>query len=56
MSHTNKSYEDIEKALKYGYLAMSEINLEEAETGLESDSESLRICEENLRSVNKSDS
>lgn len=48
MSHINKTIEEIKEALKAGYLEMSEINLEEAEFGLESDSDALRICEEKL--------
>lgn len=47
MSHI-KDIDKIAEQLKQGYLAMSEINLEEAEHGLESDSESLRIYEERL--------
>ena len=48
MSHTGKNSEDIRKKLIEGYKVMSEINLEEAELGLKSDSDSLRICEEEL--------
>lgn len=48
MSHTEKNFEEIKDALKKGYLQMSEINLEEANISLESDSEALRICEKKL--------
>lgn len=48
MSHTGKNSEDIRKSLIDGYKMMSEINLEEADLSLKSDSDSLRICEEKL--------
>lgn len=48
MSHTGKNSEDVRKSLIDGYKMMSEINLEEAEQSLKSDSDSLRICEEKL--------
>ncbi len=48
MSHTDKRAEDIIQALKNGYIEMSEINLEEAESGLASDNDALRSCEEKL--------
>ena len=48
MSHTGKNCEDIRKKLIEGYKLMSEINLEEAEISLKSDSDSLRVCEEEL--------
>lgn len=48
MSHISKNIEELKEELKNGYLLMSDINLEEAEFGLESDSDALRICEEKL--------
>lgn len=48
MSHTGKKIEETIISLIKGYEEMSEINLEEAETGLVSDSDALRICEEKL--------
>ena len=48
MSHTEGRIEDIKKALKEGYIAMSESNLEEAELSTVSDNEALRSCEEKL--------
>ncbi len=48
MSHTCKNFEEIMEALKKGYTEMSEINLEEANNGLKSDNDALRICEEKL--------
>lgn len=48
MSHTNKNCKDIFDELKKGYIEMSELNLEEANFGLESDNEACRICEEKL--------
>lgn len=48
MSHTNNTFDEIREALIKGYLEMSEINLNEAELGLKSDNESLRISEERL--------
>lgn len=48
MSHTDKNVKDIENQLIQGYLEMSEINLEEANSYVEFDNEALRICEEQL--------
>ena len=48
MSHTDKINKDIANELKNGYVAMSEINLEEANLSLESDNEACQICEEKL--------
>lgn len=48
MSHTDKTRNDIFEKLKKGYLEMSELNLEEANAGFESDSEALRIYEKKL--------
>lgn len=48
MSHICKNYEELREALKRGYTEMSEINLEEAKFGLESDNDALRICEKEL--------
>ncbi len=48
MSHTDKRADDILKQLEKGYIEMSEINLEEAESSTVSDNDALRICEEKL--------
>lgn len=44
MSHTDKKYEDMEAALKEGYLEMSEINLEEANSCLAAENEAFEAC------------
>lgn len=48
MSHTDKNMEDVVQMLMKGYIAMSEINLEESDLCIESDNDALRICEEKL--------
>lgn len=48
MSHTDKKIEDIERELIKGYIEMSAINLDEAESSTASDNEALRSCEEKL--------
>ncbi len=48
MSHTDKRAEDILKELERGYIEMSGINLEEAESSTVSDNDALRIGEEKL--------
>lgn len=48
MSHTDKNNKDLISELKNGYIAMSELNLEEANLGLESDNESYQTYEQKL--------
>lgn len=44
MSHTDKRYEDIAELLKNGYIEMSEINLEEANSCLTAENEAFEAC------------
>ncbi len=48
MSHTDKNNKDFINELKNGYIAMSELNLEEANLSLESDNESYQTYEQKL--------
>lgn len=48
MSHTNKTDKDIMDILKNGYIEMSEINLEEANSCVKSDNEAYWVYEEKL--------
>ena len=48
MSHTEKNSRRLIDELIKGYREMGGINLEEAETGLETDNEALRILEEKM--------
>lgn len=48
MSHTNKTVEDMERALIKGYIEMSAINLEEAESSVCACNDALRVSEERL--------
>ena len=48
MSHNSGNTEELRELLKNGYAEMAEINLEEAEYGLESANEALWVYEEKL--------
>lgn len=48
MSHTEKELRSLRDMLRNGYLEMGGINLEEAEKGLETDNEALRVSEEKM--------
>ena len=48
MSHNSGNTEELRELLKSGYAEMAEINLEEAEYGLESANEALRVYEQKL--------
>ncbi len=48
MSHTGKRLKDIEKALIKGYIEMSGINLEEANSSTQADNEALDATEVQL--------
>ncbi len=51
-----KTVKNLEKCLKAGYKAMSRINLSLAEESVALCNEAQTLSEQNLRSVNKSDS
>ena len=48
MSHTDKNNKDFITELKNGYIAMSDINVEEANLSLESDNETYQMYEQKL--------
>ncbi len=48
--------QNLEDSLRRGYEEMSPINLKLAETAVQSDNDALDLSEQNLRSVNLSDS
>lgn len=48
MSHTGKNIEEIADLLREGYVAMSEINLEESEASAYAAVEAEDICTDNL--------
>lgn len=48
MSHTDKNKCDILKELEKGYVEMSAINLEEANSCIDADNDALQICEKRL--------
>lgn len=48
MSHTDKNNKDFIAELKNGYIAMSDLNLEEANLSLESDNETYQMYEQKL--------
>ncbi len=53
---TNSYSKNLEKSLKYGYREMSSVNLHLAEESVKSDNDALKLSEQSLRRVNRSDS